>query len=333
MNLLHLYYFCKLVELQHYIRAAAELYISQPSLSGAIASLESELGISLFQKRGRNIYLTKYGKEFYGYVHEALQTLDTGIAIAKEHAGELSGTIEIGSISTIQSDYLPLVISAFREIYPQIHFRVYEGQTNSVCQGVLNDTYDVGFCTYMEDQNDLFFVPIMAQPIVAVVKQGHPLAELGSVTLSQLADYDLVTYTRSQPVGGKIGELLEKNGLNANYNYCSEILMGGMISRGTSADGPMVALMMEVPALREFPDTVVLPISDIPKDFHVVHMIFHNKSFKSHAVGRFIDFVSAFYSYRPDQQDSEASGSPFPPEGVVPDFPPPDLLEPSDGTP
>ena len=119
MNLLHLYYFCKLAELQHYIRAAAELYISQPSLSGAIASLESELGISLFQKRGRNIYLTKYGKEFYGYVHEALQTLDTGIAIAKEHAGELSGTIEIGSISTIQSDYLPLVISAFREIYPQ----------------------------------------------------------------------------------------------------------------------------------------------------------------------------------------------------------------------
>ena len=60
MNLSQLYYFKKLAELQHYTQAAQELYITQPSLSGAIASLESELGIQLFEKRGRNVYLTKY---------------------------------------------------------------------------------------------------------------------------------------------------------------------------------------------------------------------------------------------------------------------------------
>ena len=45
----------KAAELQHYSQAAQEFYITQPSLSGAIASLESELGITLFEKRGRNI--------------------------------------------------------------------------------------------------------------------------------------------------------------------------------------------------------------------------------------------------------------------------------------
>lgn len=51
MNLAHLYYFCKLAELQHYTKAAKELYITQPSLSGAISSLEAELGIALFEKK------------------------------------------------------------------------------------------------------------------------------------------------------------------------------------------------------------------------------------------------------------------------------------------
>lgn len=63
MNLSQLYYFRKLAELQHYAKAAKELYITQPSLSNAISSLEQELGVSLFQKTGRNIHLTKYGGE------------------------------------------------------------------------------------------------------------------------------------------------------------------------------------------------------------------------------------------------------------------------------
>ncbi|MEG1731490.1 MAG: LysR family transcriptional regulator, partial [Oscillospiraceae bacterium] len=93
MNLSQLYYFRKLAELQHYTQAAQELYITQPSLSGAISSLENELGILLFEKRGRNVWLTKYGKEFYEYVCSALQLLDEGIGVAKEHAGTLNGTI------------------------------------------------------------------------------------------------------------------------------------------------------------------------------------------------------------------------------------------------
>lgn len=91
MNLSQLYYFCKLAELQHYTQAAQELYITQPSLSGAISTLESELGVDLFQKRGRNVYLTKYGKEFYQYVSAALRELDKGIEVAKEHAGKMGG--------------------------------------------------------------------------------------------------------------------------------------------------------------------------------------------------------------------------------------------------
>ena len=70
MNLNYLYYFKVLAETEHYTHAATLLKITQPSLSHAIHCLEEELNAYLFEKQGRNIKLTKYGKIFYNYINE-----------------------------------------------------------------------------------------------------------------------------------------------------------------------------------------------------------------------------------------------------------------------
>ena len=67
MNLNHLYYFRALAKEEHYTRTADMLSITQPSLSHAISCLESELGVKLFEKQGRNAKLTKYGALFLRY--------------------------------------------------------------------------------------------------------------------------------------------------------------------------------------------------------------------------------------------------------------------------
>ena len=64
MNLNQLHYFVTLAHIEHYTRAAEMLSITQPSLSHAISMLEQELETNLFEKRGRNVVLTKYGKVF-----------------------------------------------------------------------------------------------------------------------------------------------------------------------------------------------------------------------------------------------------------------------------
>ena len=64
MNLAQLSYFRHLAKIQHYTRASEELHISQSALSHSIASLEDELGCSLFRKEGRNVYLTDDGRLF-----------------------------------------------------------------------------------------------------------------------------------------------------------------------------------------------------------------------------------------------------------------------------
>ena len=82
MNLDHLRYFVKLAEVRHYTRAAEQLCISQPSLSHAINQLESELGVPLFERSGRNTTLTRFGEEFLECAQRSLDALDVGMRFA-----------------------------------------------------------------------------------------------------------------------------------------------------------------------------------------------------------------------------------------------------------
>ena len=76
MNLYHLKYFVTLAHLEHYTKAAEQLSITQPSLSHAIASLEREINIRLFEKEGRNVVLTRAGKNFLTDIEKALALID-----------------------------------------------------------------------------------------------------------------------------------------------------------------------------------------------------------------------------------------------------------------
>ena len=106
MNLQHLKYFDVLAREQHYTRSSKILNVTQPSLSNAIASLEDELGITLFEKKGRNVVLTKPGKIFQDYIARTLGTLDDGIeTVTKISKG--SGFISFAFLPVLGTTFVP----------------------------------------------------------------------------------------------------------------------------------------------------------------------------------------------------------------------------------
>lgn len=288
MNLPQLYYFIKLAELQHYTKAAKELYIAQPSLSDSIASLESELGISLFQKKGRNVTLTKYGEEFYIHVSQALNELERGIATMKMHSGQLGGTIDVGCIPTLLGDFLPTAIQNYMKKNPQAKFNIFQGMSIEVAHGVAAGKYDLGFCSMVEEEPDLLFVPIMAQELVLIVNDAHPLAERKEVCLSELKNYNLTTYRESIPIGKVVRNLLQQHEVEATFSYDDEISIGGVISETNLA-----AIVARTPFLKQFDNLVLIPLSDVPKDTRLIYMTFSRKNFVSSSVEAFADFIVA----------------------------------------
>lgn len=113
MNLKHLEYFRVLASLEHYTRAADQLYITQPTLTNAISVLEKELGTQLFEKKGRNTRLTKYGSFFLTYVITALDTLEKGEKELRQLTSPTHGTIDFAFIYTLGPNFVPTMIQTF----------------------------------------------------------------------------------------------------------------------------------------------------------------------------------------------------------------------------
>lgn len=288
MNLQQLYYFRKLAEVQHYTEAAKALYITQPSLSDSIASLESELSVALFQKKGRGIELTKYGQEFYQYVNQALGVLEHGIAIMKEKSDSVTGTIDVGCIPTLLGDFLPDALDLYHEKHPQVNFNIFQDKSIPVAEGVSAGDYDIGFCSMVENKEDLVFVPITYQELIVIVRNGHPLARYDSMELTALRDYTLSTYRDTIPIGKTIRKVLKDKGLEAAYSYDDEISIAGRINRSSKA-----AIVADTPFLKQFDNLKKIHLTDVPLGTRMLYMVYSKKNFITAAVEAFANFMVA----------------------------------------
>lgn len=292
MNLSQLYYFRKLAEVKHYTHAAEELFISQPTLSNSISQLEKELGIPLFKREGRTIKLTRYGAEFYEYATEALNALEKGIALAKEHAGSPTGSIDIGAIYTIQSDYLPALIKSYRETYGRsAQVNVFQGLTLPLIEDLENDRYELAFTAYVPDKPNLTFVPVLTQQLVAVVHRSDKLAWSKNLKLEDLRGREVITYPANTPIGAEVAQLMKTHGITPYHTSANdEITLGSMVDSTTGT----VGLALNTIGLSPFRELITKKLTQIDDDFHTVCLTFKTASYKTRAVENFIEFTRSF---------------------------------------
>lgn len=303
MNLSHLYYFRTLARVQHYTRAAEELFITQPTLSNAVSQLEKELGIPLFQKEGRNVRLTKQGREFDEYITQALDLIDKAVDIAHEQAGSPSGAIDLGVIYTIQADYLPPLLRAYRDRYGSgITINTYQGLTTQLVEDLESGRYDVVFSSYVEGKDDdLGFIPVDSQRLVAVVHDYSPFAKRESVTIEDLSHSKIYSYSPDIPLGKEVRKICREccdRDLDIHATAEDEITLGSLVDSDPSAIG----LVLDTLGLLPFQNLVKVRLSEVPDDFHKVYLIYRKNVFQPRAVENFIDFVREYGNIEPEEE-------------------------------
>ena len=182
MTLNQLTYISVLAACENYTQAARQLYISQPSLSYAMANLEKELGCALFCRQGRGVSLTEAGRTFQHYADTALAAIRQGVQAVS------MGTLRVGAISTAMGDHLPGLIVGFTQENPQITFEVTAGASRDILAGIEAGTLDVGICSYAPEFTNVRFEPLYTEHWVLVTPEDHPLLRLGRpVTLAEVA--------------------------------------------------------------------------------------------------------------------------------------------------
>ena len=213
MNLFYLRYFVTLAHIKHYTKAAEQLCISQPSLSHAIAQLEKELGIPLFEKNGRNTTLTRFGEEFLSCAEHTLSTLDEGITTLHRNArGE--GLIRIGMLRPLGIEYIPRLAAGFLKANPgqDIQFTFHTGVTQYLLDGLAARKYDLVFCSQPSEEHKFTAVPIQKQNLIMITPQSHPLSAKDSVDLVETIPYPQIFFEKSAGIRNVIDQMFARTG-------------------------------------------------------------------------------------------------------------------------
>lgn len=153
MNLRQLYYFKKIAELEHYTRAAKELFVSQSSLSHAIQELESELNVKFFVKKGRNVELTKYGRLFLPYVQQTIDTLEAGLSKLEDYINPNTGTVVMAgfpSLAQFAPDIIVRYVSETNRVDVRLQFNQ-EATYGRLRDQLLAGQVDLVFATEIDD--------------------------------------------------------------------------------------------------------------------------------------------------------------------------------------
>ena len=135
--------FVTVAEQKHFVSAANKLGISQPSLSQALAALESGLGIQLIERSTRRVIVTPTGEELLPYAKATLEAADAFVAQSRGALGALAGPLNIGVIPTIAPYILPTLLKLIEEEYPDLEPRIVENQTEELLQRLRDGQIDV----------------------------------------------------------------------------------------------------------------------------------------------------------------------------------------------
>ena len=194
MNLHQLQYFDCLSQTLHYQRAAEQLGISQPALSRSISALEAELGVPLFERRGRGVELSRYGAAFASHISLAMQEINTGVTRVCELADPGRLTLNLGVNYILAASYLPGLARAYQDLQPErpIFFQFHQGNTLSVLKNIKDGICDLGFCSFVEDQPEIQFHPVISMKMCVLAPAKHPLLSRRSLTLEDVARFPLV---------------------------------------------------------------------------------------------------------------------------------------------
>lgn len=270
MNLDHLRYFVKLAEVGHYTKAAEQLCIAQPSLSHAMRTLETELGVPLFERSGRNTVLTRYGREFLHCAQRTLATLDQGVG-SLQHSAQGEGLIRLGFVRALGTVFIPKLAAQFLAAHPDkdIRFEFHADRTPELLDGLMEQRYDLVFCSHPSPERHLTAVPVTSQELVLIVPSDHPLADRESVDLAETLNDPQICFSSGSGLREVIDELFLASGGRPPIAYETEEdqVIAGLVAQGFGiAVVPYMDLLLKL-------DLAILRISAPPykREFFAVH--------------------------------------------------------------
>ncbi len=189
-------YFLAVANELHFGRAAARLYISQPSLSNQIRTLERTLGTDLFARTSRQVELTPAGRALLEEAPLALAALERAADRARLAGEGIAGTVRLGYSPMAGYETLGAILAAVEHDSPNVTVIATESFSAQIPGRVLAGEFDVGLALFPESMRGVRSEPVRMEALALLLGEDHPLAEVDPIPVGRLENETLLLFPR-----------------------------------------------------------------------------------------------------------------------------------------
>nr|WP_106784934.1 LysR family transcriptional regulator [Lysinibacillus timonensis] len=250
MEIQQLEYFKVVAELQHMTQAAEMLNISQPALSKSISNIEQVIGVPLFDRQGRSIYLNRYGKLFL----ESVQIILDEYEKAKQEIGGLVkpgyGEVAFGFIHTLGMEVVPELMAHIPEKYPNMKFTLTQASSYNLLKGLEEGNIDL--CLSQRIQSKIInieWIELWNEELFVIVPKNHRFADRESIRLEEIKNERFISIKSGNALRAIVDHFLKKAGVTTNTTFAGEEMhtVAGFVGAGLG-----VSLIPNIKGLNEY---------------------------------------------------------------------------------
>ena len=199
---------------KNFTKAAAVLYISQPSLSKQIKTLEKNLDILLINRERNNISLTESGKVLLQYSERILALCEESCRALIDLKNGDRGNLTVGASQTIGTYLMPRILALFAQNYPQINLKVQVNSTRIIAKKIINREIDIAVIggEISDDlKKSLTIQPFVSDELSLIISNSHPFAKKDQIKKEDLYCLNFITLNPNSTIKNFIDNILIQN--------------------------------------------------------------------------------------------------------------------------
>jgi DNA-binding transcriptional LysR family regulator len=206
--------FLAIIEEGGFNRATTRLHITQPALSYQIKQLEQELGASLFHRRPGGVSPTEAGRVLARHAREVMEAVHQTRRAVEKLAEGVVGQVRIGTVNSVGIYFLPQILWAMREKFPEVRPTVLYRHSNEIMEALLNNQIDLALIADPRPDRRLRQEVILTEDVSLVCGRNHPLFFKKQVKPAEVRGLQFISLSAESPTGRLIREYLARIGVN-----------------------------------------------------------------------------------------------------------------------
>ena len=294
IELRQLLYLNTVHESKNFTKASKLLYVSQPTISASIKSLENQLGIKLIDRTSKEVVFTPAGERIIRHTQRIMSEYEDLISEANDMSKLQNTTIRLGIASILSENIFPIIYKEFLPDHRDIIIRLDEDSALGQIQKLIDGDLDLALNGLPEDgeiKTEIITIPICKREIKVVMHKDHHLSALNEIPYSMLNNEPISTMTSLGVMGQILGKKFKEHNLNLNIMSEHSQMMGMFEMVHTGCSIGFMNLYPEESKISKYDDLVVRSLEE-PLIFDIGFMVKKHK-YLSNACRDFIDFIAS----------------------------------------